>query len=335
MGGVDTKLHKNPMVFADGHMTSRSMHGLTIRKVYFAKAGQYDGTEVTQDNTVKLDITTSHLNSGGVILDSGTTATYFTQRLYNTFNKVFKSEVGVAYHTYGMTLTDAEFDKLPSFVVQLNGYSSSTDKVNDISDPPTHPRLAGKLDPEHPNDVLVVIRPDHYFEYNTKDQKYHPIIYLTEGSGATLGANFMAGHDVLFDISENNRIGFAVSDCSYPGLFNDTLSASTIPPAQSPTTSTMGKLFPQPEKNDGDVCDSFACRISQMSFIAGVALAVLLMLGLMGIAYVRYTQNLGEFSRRKRRGQSQILSLIHPDEEEHELKIDGGIVKGMETREII
>jgi len=176
MGGVDTKLHRSPMVFADGHMTSRSMHGLTIRNVYFMKAGQYDGTEVTQGNTVKLDITTSQLNNGAVILDSGTTATYFTRKIYDTFTKLFKSEVGVAYHTFGMKLTDAEFDKIPSFVVQLNGYSGSTDEVIDISDPNAHPGLAGKLDPDYPNDVLVVISPKHYFEYDAKDQKfpYHP-----------------------------------------------------------------------------------------------------------------------------------------------------------------
>ena len=178
-------------------------------------------------------------------------------------------------------------------------------------------------------------------------------IYLTEGSGATLGANFMAGHDVFFDIVENDRIGFAVSDCSYPRLINNTPSAdqndvsstssSTISPTNSPKPDTpttskvgIGKYFPVEKKNDMDACDSFACRNQQMLFIAGASLAVLLMVALMGMKYVSCThQNLEELSRRKRMGQDEILSLMHPDEEEEsEDEIDGDIVKEMEMREI-
>lgn len=44
--------------------------------------------------------------------------------------------------------------------------------------------------------------------------RYTPRIYLTEGSGAVLGANAINEHNVIFD-PDNMRVGFARSTCSY------------------------------------------------------------------------------------------------------------------------
>ncbi|RYH05777.1 hypothetical protein EON65_43810 [archaeon] len=41
-----------------------------------------------------------------------------------------------------------------------------------------------------------------------------PRIYLTEGQGAVLGANFINNYYTIFDI-ENMRVGFARSDCVF------------------------------------------------------------------------------------------------------------------------
>jgi hypothetical protein len=38
--------------------------------------------------------------------------------------------------------------------------------------------------------------------------KYAFRVYLTEGTGSVLGANFMNGYNVIFD-AENNRVGFS------------------------------------------------------------------------------------------------------------------------------
>jgi len=335
MGGVDTNLHKSPMVFIDGHVASSSFWGITIRKVYFMKSGV---TELTQDTTIKLDVSSSQLNTGKVILDSGTTDTYLTRKIADSFKKIFKSEVGVDYNTRGMKLTDAQFEKLPSLVVQLNGYSGSTDEIIDISDPDAHPRLAGKLDPDYPNDVLVVIPPNHYIEYVSKLGKYKPRLHVSDYS-TTLGASFMAGHDILFN-AKNNRIGFAVSDCSYPSLFNDELTANQntmsltsfpkISPTKSPTpitpiTATNGNLIhPQGEENR-DACNSFACGYRLFFLILGVFLTVLMVAGLIRRKYVN--QNLEEFDRRKKRGENEIISLM-------EGEFEGEISKEMEMREI-
>ena len=67
------------------------------------------------------------------------------------------------------------------------------------------------------DDILVAMPPSHYMEYNAKSKLYTPRIYFTESSGGVLGANFMQGHDVLFDWQEG-IVGFARSDCDYESL---------------------------------------------------------------------------------------------------------------------
>jgi len=227
MGGTDTNLHSSPMVFAEGHLAGSIMHGITMRRLYFMKAGQYDAINATVDNTVPLSVTADKLNRGRVILDSGTTDTYFVRDIADSFKSTFKSLVGVDYSSYGMTLSDEQIELLPSLIVQLNGYSG-TDQQFDPSNPDAVPGLAGKLDPDNPNDVIVVIPPNHYIDYNPKTKKYIPRISPTESSGTVLGANFMAGHDILFDIPENKRIGIAVSHCDYSRLINGTHSSEDL-----------------------------------------------------------------------------------------------------------
>jgi hypothetical protein len=75
--------------------------------------------------------------------------------------------------------------------------------------------------------------PDHYIEPSTPSNKncktgscpFKMTLQNTDpaSSPCTLGANFMQGHDVIFDM-EQSRIGFAPSDCtaspnSEPGAF--------------------------------------------------------------------------------------------------------------------
>lgn len=55
---------------------------------------------------------------------------------------------------------------------------------------------------------------------SAKKSWYEPRIYFARETGSVLGANFLMGHDVHFDPS-NNRLGFAESDCSYSDIVGD------------------------------------------------------------------------------------------------------------------
>lgn len=50
-------------------------------------------------------------------------------------------------------------------------------------------------------------------------------VYLTESTGAVLGANFMNNHDVIFD-AEKTRVGFAPSKCVYEDVVREGAFAS-------------------------------------------------------------------------------------------------------------
>ena len=225
MGGSDSRLHSKPMVYAKGFSTKGIMHGVSLRKVYILKSGFYDPDEATVKNTIQVDIDSSILNSGSVIVDSGTTDTYMTRNLRIPFQKAFKAASGYEYIENGMTLTDDQVENLPTILLQLQGREESNQKLvnsmssgNSVVGDVVVPGLAGSLDPDHPLDILIAITPSHYVQYDAERKKYVGRFSLTEGSGSVLGANTIRGHDVYFDIPERSRIGFAPSDCDYETL---------------------------------------------------------------------------------------------------------------------
>jgi hypothetical protein len=211
MGGADMKLHEKEMVYAKGFKTKGVMHGVHIRKVHIMEAGKYDAESANKENTRTVDIDETTLNSGSVIVDSGTTDTYLTKKLKGPFLNAFKELVGFDYNTNGMKLTDEDVQKLPTILVQLEGIPGASEDKDT-------PGLAKNLDPEHPYDILIAIPPAHYIEFDSDNDQYVGRFSVNEGHGSVIGANTMRGHDIFFDILDNGRIGFAVSDCDYRNL---------------------------------------------------------------------------------------------------------------------
>ena len=126
-------------------------------------------------------------NAGkGVIVDSGTTDTYLPHYLRGRFEQLFKQVSGVAYSTSRMPLNEVQRAALPTVVLRLQS-------------------LDGTIDVRVPSSSYIDRLGPGMFVGR---------IFLTENSGAVLGANVMNGHDVLFD-PEAKRVGFAISDCTY------------------------------------------------------------------------------------------------------------------------
>jgi hypothetical protein len=59
-------------------------------------------------------------------------------------------------------------------------------------------------------------------------------VLLTEGSGTVLGANFMTGYNMIFDV-DGRRIGFAESDCKYESVVRPMLPPMFAFPTMAPT----------------------------------------------------------------------------------------------------
>jgi len=208
MGGTDTLLHGSPMVFAKGFKTKGVMHGVSIRQVHIMAAGQYRAVNATESNTQTVQIQKDSLNSGSVIVDSGTTDTYFTKNLSVPFKAAFRKVTGFNYNERGMTLTEDQVNKLPTILIQLEGAAGASNIG----------ALAHKIDSQNPSDILLAIPPAHYIEYDAQNKHYIGRFSMTEGRGSVIGANTMRGHDVFFDTEAGGRIGFAESDCDYRRL---------------------------------------------------------------------------------------------------------------------
>ena len=214
LGGVDTRLHTSPMVYAR-NTVNRGWFTVYIRSIYIrSNGGQNSKADTSDQHITKLNINLSQINSGkGIIVDSGTTDTYFHRSLKGPFEQAFKAISGRSHSNRAIKLTKEELLALPTLLVQLDAFRDKIDPA--LGSPDSIPGLVGsEIDPERPADVLLAIPATHYMEYDPKDDAYTSRLYFSEGSGGVLGANSMMGHDILFDW-ENGRVGFAESSCEY------------------------------------------------------------------------------------------------------------------------
>ena len=148
--------------------------------------------KVGQSYAISIDSNIPDLNGRkGVIVDSGTTDTYLPASIKNSFEKLFKKlSGGIVYSNNNMILKQDQYDSLPIIIYRLEG-----------------------VDGKH---VHIENHPSSYAE-SLGNGNYAFRVYLSEPSGAVLGANFMNNHNVIFDI-ENKRVGFVKSTCKYDHL---------------------------------------------------------------------------------------------------------------------
>lgn len=244
MGGTDERLHNTPMVYS-ATQDSTGFYVVHVRKVYLREGGGGKSAISTDPNlkVMPLAIDETTLNSGRVIVDSGTTDTYFSSRLAKPFKEAFKTLTGKDYDHATYKFTENELANMPTILFQLAGDEDMNQKVLSRSSGSPVVGLAGDLDQAHPLDVIVAIPPEHYYEFDSEVDGYVARFYVDEGSGGVLGANAMMGHDVYFDI-ENYRVGWAESTCNYTALVMDYTDGDWIPPRPSPADAS-GRVEPK------------------------------------------------------------------------------------------
>ncbi len=196
IGGVDQRIHSRPQVFYAGIRSQEGWYTVTLIDVML----------VNQESKQKmsLGVDKSKYNSGkGPIVDSGTTDTYLPMAIATQFKSLFKQLSGVTFSNANIPLTVDQLARMPDVVFVLQGYDG--------------------------NPFEVVMPWTSYID-KVGQGKFAFRIYLTEGSGAVLGANFMNGYNVIFD-RDQQRVGFAKSDCKY----DDFVIKKTLPPVVAPT----------------------------------------------------------------------------------------------------
>ena len=161
----------------------------------------------TQLITLGIDI--NSLNRGSVIVDSGTTDTYFNRALANPFAHAWQELTNTEYNHRPVTLTTEELQALPTILFQIEGDVAMNQAVADLNgqgDPNNIVGLAGDLDPLNPYDVILAVPASHYFEYDEDSQDYTARFYTDEGGGSVLGANAIMGHDVYVVVSADPTV---------------------------------------------------------------------------------------------------------------------------------
>lgn len=188
LGGVDSSLHKYKDKTGKFEVTDLQFAKLTKRRGWFTVNVKDILMLSPKDrSTASIGGALFKCNAGkGTIVDSGTTDTYLPQSLHQNFVALFRKITGLQYKTEMIVLNSDAYGSLPTIIYRLEGIDE------------------GKI-------VDVYVHPDSYMEKHSNN-RYVPRVYLTESTGAVLGANFMNDHDIVFDV-DNGQIGFARSQC--------------------------------------------------------------------------------------------------------------------------
>jgi len=250
LGGVDPRLHNvSPMVYAK-NTHSNGFYGVRLRAVYLRAGGGLSAQTTVDDMSSRmhrLEVSEDSLNSGKVIVDSGTTDTYMTSRIASAFKTTWKQITGKDYNHSPVKLTKEELESLPTIIIVIQGYDGADVGDEPIGEPNDVPGWAGEaLSPSFPKDVVLSIPASHYMEYDPDKEAYVARFYTEEGSGSVLGANAMMGHDVYFDIPRG-RVGFAESDCDYAKLLETEGKSISVAPTTN-TVSTKTEIVPEEEE---------------------------------------------------------------------------------------
>lgn len=237
LGGVDPRLHTSPMVYAT-NLKGSGFYAVHLKAVYLREGGGTSAQIEDMSKMHRLDVSESALNRGNVIVDSGTTDTYFTREIAAAFQRAWKDIMGNDYNHNAVTLSQQDIAVLPTIIIVMEGHAGGVGDETD-ADPNEVPGYAGDIfDDFNPRDVVLAIPGSHYMEFDPDTGKYVARFYTEEGSGSVLGANAMMGHDIYFDTT-NSRIGFAESDCDYNALLmQEGKSISVAPQEQTASTKT-------------------------------------------------------------------------------------------------
>jgi len=240
LGGVDTRLHASPMVFAK-NVKSSGFYAVHLKAVYLREGGGVSAqtTQGDMGRMHKLAVSESNLNRGNTIVDSGTTDTYFTRSIAEQFKKVWKELTGNDYSHTAVSLTEEQIRGMPTIVLVMSGVNGTPMEDEPTGEPNDVPGFAGDTDlSDNPRDVVIAIPASHYMEYDSETGKYVPRFYTEESSGSVIGANAMMGHDVYFD-ADRARIGFAESDCDYVSLLLSEGMSVSVAPTQNKVSTEV------------------------------------------------------------------------------------------------
>ena len=128
------------------------------------------------------------MSGKGTIIDSGSSQSYLPIGLKGPLARAFKTLTGISLSDKPVKLSSRQYKDLPSLVFTFKRVGSNTS-------------------------FDVSMSKSEYVE-KIDDNNYRIMLSASEENGAVLGANFLRGKNVVFDL-KNKRIGFAAASCRY------------------------------------------------------------------------------------------------------------------------
>lgn len=258
LGGVDYSHHRTKVAYTPLVGGSSSWYPVKVKDILVGGK--------------TLGVSEKQLNSGrGIIVDSGTTDTFFVASAARAFNAMYSDIAGTDYSEDWMKLSQDELMKLPNITIVLQGDGKEEDIELEI--PAT--KYLSKAD----------------------DGTYYGNFHFSERSGGVLGASTMVGYDVIFDMEER-RIGFAESLCDATKFKHP---ASNVPQPSGPqkdaepvlektnATSTSGSGSPSsttPEGTNGGSSISTETSQAKTTSTSSSFFIQIVMVSLVGIVAV-------------------------------------------------
>ena len=165
LGGVDPRIHKSSQDISFAKLyPSNGWYGVKVLDIQFQSQATNELIDIGIPNVPGV------IGSGkGTIVDSGTTDTYLPAAMASAFKKKFKDITGIDYSNQNMAIDASRVAKLPNIVFSI-------------------------VDAKDESSKIKVTMPWTSYTDTDSGGKYVFRIYLTEGSGAVLGANFMNGY---------------------------------------------------------------------------------------------------------------------------------------------
>ena len=218
LGGVDQRIHSKPDITYAKLLHTSGWYTVNLLDIILQP--QRNGTSKASIGEDK-----AKYNQGkGTIVDSGTTDTYLPSSISAKFISMFKDISGIAFTSGNIPLTNQQLSKIPNVIFVFES-------------------IDGK--------PVEIVMPWTNYVDSVGGGKYAFRIYLSEGSGVILGANFMNGYNTIFD-GDNMRVGFAKSFCKYEDFAIPATSRPTIRPSKAPSRTRP----PQATGEDDDKVDS-------------------------------------------------------------------------------
>ena len=245
IGGYDMEHHDSPLLWtknmaayddytaespiASSSSTASTGYSVGIRHIYGAIVGGNNLNKGQNAGTAALvrasqgSLSLVHLegfddayiapDDNSALIDTTRPVSFLHTNYARAFKTLFTSICGLNYEEKGIILpeTIVSYASFPTIFLQLESHLNH----EGVGVPTTLPGFVGKKhDADHPYDVLLAIRPEHYLHIDWESRVALPTIHFSSKQ-SSIGLDALKQHTIVLDVT-HKRIGLAQQQACVP-----------------------------------------------------------------------------------------------------------------------